>query len=115
MGYGNVYISLALAKQQLGAMGITDPTPQQLQAALTGGTITQTTATGTTATNMQGILTLRSQHMGWGQIAQKLGYKLGPVISGMKSANHSLGNVNAASSNGSGVASASGQDRKSVV
>jgi len=109
MGYGNVYISLALAKQQLGAMGITDPTPQQLQAALTGGTITQTTATGTTTTNMQGILTLRSQHMGWGQIAQKLGYKLGPVISGMKSVNHSLGNVNTASSKGHSVTSASGQ------
>jgi hypothetical protein len=110
MGYGNVYISLALAKQQLGAMGITDPTPQQLQAALTGGTITQTTATGTTTTtNLPGILTLRSQKMGWGQIAQKLGYKLGPVISGMKSANHSLGNVNTASSKGHSVTSASGQ------
>jgi hypothetical protein len=110
MGHGNVYISLALAKQQLGAMGITEPTPQQLQAALTGGTITQTTATGaTTTTNLPGILTLRSQKMGWGQIAQKLGYKLGPVISGMKSANHGLGNVNTASSKGHGVTSTSGQ------
>ena len=42
MGHGNVYISLALAKQQLSTMGINEPTPQQLQAALTGGTITQT-------------------------------------------------------------------------
>jgi hypothetical protein len=33
MGYGNVYISPALAKQQLSTMGITQPTPQQLQAA----------------------------------------------------------------------------------
>ncbi|HEX9263394.1 MAG TPA: hypothetical protein VF977_03420, partial [Candidatus Binatia bacterium] len=84
MGFGNVYISLALAKQQLSTLGITQPTPQQLQAALTGGTITQTTGTGTTAatttTNLQGILTMRSQNMGWGQIAQKLGFKLGPVI-----------------------------------
>ena len=94
MGFGNVYISLALAKQQLSTLGITQPTPEQMQAALTGGTITQTTGTGTTATttttNLQGILTMRSQNMGWGQIAQKLGFKLGPVIAGMKSGNQHL-------------------------
>src|SRR5258705_6037015 len=113
MGFGNVYISLALAKQQLSTLGITQPTPQQLQAALTGGTITQTTGTGataaTTTTDLQGVLTMRSQNMGWGQIAQKLGFKLGPGISGMKSANHSLASSAAASSKGSGVTSASGQ------
>jgi len=113
MGFGNVYISLALAKQQLSTLGITQPTPQQLQAALTGGTITQTTGTGataaTTTTDLQGVLTMRSQNMGWGQIAQKLGFKLGPVISGMKSANHSLASSAAASSKGSGVTNASGQ------
>src|SRR5512145_2030925 len=75
MGHGNVYISLALAKQQLGAAGITEPTPQQLQAALTGGTITTGTGPSATTTTMDGILTMRSQNMGWGQIAQKLGYK----------------------------------------
>jgi len=68
MGFGNVYISLALAKQQLSTLGITQPTPEQLQAALTGGTIIQTTGTGTTATtttsNLQGILTMRSQNIG---------------------------------------------------
>ena len=112
MGFGNVYISLALAKQQLSTLGITQPTPEQLQAALTGGTITQTTGSGTTATttttNLQGILTMRSQHMGWGQIAQKLGYKLGPVIAGMKNANHSLAST-AATPKGGGVSNASRQ------
>ena len=113
MGFGNVYISLALAKQQLSTLGITQPTPEQLQAALTGGTITQTTGTGatatTTTTKLQGILTMRSQNMVWGQIAQKLGYKLGPVIAGMKSANHNLASTTNGSSNGSGVATANGQ------
>ena len=121
MGHGNVYISLALAKQQLSALGITQPTPTQLQAALTGGAITQTTGTGTTATttttNLQGILTLRSQNMGWGQIAQKLGYKLGPVMSSMKSANQHLaklpastgGTTTGTQSNSSGIVSAGGQ------
>jgi hypothetical protein len=61
-----------LAKQQLGTMGITEPTPQQLQAALTGGSVTTTatTATGTpttTTTELDGILTMLSQNMGWGQ------------------------------------------------
>ena len=94
MGFGNVYISLALAKQQLSTMGITEPTPEQLQAALTGGTITQTTGTGatatTTTTTLDGVLTMRSQGMGWGEIAQDLGFKLGPVMAGMKSANKNL-------------------------
>ena len=113
MGFGNVYIALALAKQQLSTLGITQPTPEQLQAALTGGTITQTTGTGatatTTTTNLQGILTMRSQNMGWGQIAQKLGFKLGPVIAGMKSANHNLASAATASSMGSSVKTASGK------
>jgi hypothetical protein len=113
MGFGNVYISLALAKQQLSTLGITQPTPEQLQAALTGGTITQTTGTGatvtTTTTPLQGILTMRSQNMGWGQIAQKLGFKLGPVISAMKSANHNLASAASASSKGSSVTTANGK------
>ena len=114
MGHGNVYISLALAKQQLSTMGINEPTPQQLQAALTGGTITQTNGTGaTTTTQLRGILTMRSEKMGWGKIAQELGTKLGPVMSGMKSANHNLANGNSMSSKGHGVASVSGQSKES--
>lgn len=84
MGYGNVYTSLALAKQQLAGLGITNPTAQQIEAALVGGTVTS--SSGQT-TRLTGILQLRSQGMGWGQIANSLGYKLGPVISSMRSAN----------------------------
>ena len=105
MGMGNVFISLALAKQQLSQMGITQPTPQQLQAALLGGSITTGTGTNTTTSYMQGILTMRSQyHMGWGQIAHKLGFKLGPVISGLKGANQGLA-AGSTSPTGSGVVS----------
>jgi hypothetical protein len=126
MGHGNVFISLALAKQQLGEMGITQPTPQQLQSALTGGPITTTTGTTTTGTpttsteNVQGILTMRSQNMGWGQISQKLGYKLGPVISSMKQTNQNIatststavsvnGNGHVNKSSQTGIVSAGGQ------
>ena len=90
MGYGNVYTSLALAKQQLADLGINQPTPEQLQAALTGGSVTTGTGTTATTTELQGILNMRASGMGWGEIAHANGYKLGPVISGMKSANKSL-------------------------
>lgn len=76
MGFGNINIALSLARQELLQEGITQPTSAQLQAALTGGTIT----TSTGSTTLTGILTLRSQGMGWGAIANSLGFKLGDVV-----------------------------------
>jgi len=61
MGYGNVDNALALAQASLKDQGITEPTPAQLEAALTD------------------ILKLRADGMGWGVIAQELGFKLGEV------------------------------------
>ena len=108
MGFGNAYISLALAKQQLNQVGITQPTPQQLQAALTGGTVTTGSGPTLATHNLQGILTMRSQNMGWGQIAQKLGMKLGPVVSGMKSANQNMTTASASSTGSQSASSSSG-------
>jgi hypothetical protein len=88
MGYGNVFISLALAEQQLANLGVTNPTPQQIEAALVGGTITAGTGTTTQVVESPGILTLRSEGMGWGNIAKAQGMNLGHVVSGKKSANH---------------------------
>ena len=82
MGLGNVRISLALAKVQLSQYNIDQPTSDQLSAALLGGSITTGSGTTATTTQIQGILTMRSEGMGWGQIAHELGYKLGPIISG---------------------------------
>lgn len=87
MGYGETYISMSLAKAQLASYGITEPTADELQAAMTGGTIT--TSTGETV-QLDGVLTQRADGMGWGQIAKADGFKLGRVISAMKSANKSL-------------------------
>jgi len=78
MGYGNVRIALSLAKTQLASEGITQPTPEQLQGALIG---TQTGIAGSTTTQ-QGILQMRASGMGWGQIANSMGVKLGTVMSG---------------------------------
>src|SRR5258708_3812606 len=82
MGWGNVFISLALAQDVLTRAGITNPTAAQLQAALVGGDVTG--ADGKTVT-LKGVLTMRADGMGWGQIAQATGTKLGPVVSAIKS------------------------------
>lgn len=72
MGYGNVRIALALAQEQLAQTGITQPTPEQLRVALMGGTTTE----------FAGVLQMRADGMGWGQIANSMGVKLGHVLSG---------------------------------
>lgn len=78
MGYGNVRIALSLAQQQLASQGITQPTPQQLQTALMGGPLT----TSSGVTDQQGVLQMRASGMGWGKIANTMGFKLGAVMSG---------------------------------
>jgi antitoxin (DNA-binding transcriptional repressor) of toxin-antitoxin stability system len=108
MGYGNVSTSLALAKYQLVQQGITNPTPEQLQTALNGGAIT---IDGKTV-EYQGVLQMRADGLGWGQIAQQLGTKLGPVVSGIKAQNARIATLPAATSATSttttGVTTASG-------
>lgn len=87
MGYGNVRISMALAQEQLIRSGITQPTAEQLSASLMGGTVTNGSG-GTT--ELQGVLQMRADGMGWGRIANEMGTKLGHVMSGLKQTNHQL-------------------------
>jgi len=85
MGWGEVKHALALAQDSLVRAGITNPTAEQLQAALVGGDITATNADGTTkTTTLKGVLTMRAGGMGWGNIAKAGGTKLGPVTSKVK-------------------------------
>src|SRR2546428_13288699 len=70
MGFGNVFITMALAKQQLTQMGYTQPTSTQVQGAF------------------QEILNLRTSGMGWGQIAHHYNLNLGKVVSGLKASNN---------------------------
>lgn len=73
MGYGNITRALALAQRQLAAQGIAEPTPEQLNIALNGGSMTTMDGSGATRTvEVPGVLQLRSQGMGWGQIAHQL-------------------------------------------
>jgi hypothetical protein len=76
MGYGNVDLALGLAKASLVEHGIHKPTPEQIKAALNGGTVT--TKSGQRV-NLPGVLKLRASGMGWGQVAHKLGVKVGDV------------------------------------
>lgn len=76
MGYGNIRIALSLARTQLASQGITNPTALQLQGALIG------TPAGATGTATTGVLQMRASGMGWGQIANSMGVKLGAVMSG---------------------------------
>ncbi len=76
MGYGNVNIALSIAEKSLADAGITDPTTEQLKTALMGGTIK--TSTGTV--KLDGVLQMRADGMGWGQIANKMGFKVGEVV-----------------------------------
>jgi hypothetical protein len=88
MGWGNVKHALALAQDQLARAGITDPTAAQLQTALMGGNLVVTNADGTTTTTaVKGVLTMRADGMGWGNIAKEGGTKLGHVAKADMSAN----------------------------
>ncbi len=70
---GNINIALSLARRELADAGIAQPSPEQIRTALNGGTIGGQT--------FPGVLVLRSQGMGWGQIANSLGFRLGDVVS----------------------------------
>lgn len=85
----NVYITLALAQQRLANLGISQPTPEQIKAALIGGTVSSGGAVTRTAT-LPGVLTLRGQGMSWVVIAKSQGVGLEAVINGMQGANHDL-------------------------
>lgn len=102
MGYGNIRIALSLAQQQLASQGITQPTPQQLQTALMGGPLTTTNGTTVQTSDMQGVLQMRADGMGWGKIANTMGYKLGAVMSSKATATPTT----AAASSASGITSA---------
>ncbi|MGH8739894.1 MAG: hypothetical protein ACREUN_03220 [Burkholderiales bacterium] len=77
LGHGNVDIALSLAKASLAENGVRDPTPEQIRAALNGGTIT--TRSGERVV-LPGVLELRASGLGWGRIAQEHGFKLGEVM-----------------------------------
>ncbi len=80
LGYGNINIALSLAKADLAKVGITNPTPTQLAAALNGGNFATTTGPVT----MTGVLAQRQSGLGWGEIAKTMDVNLGSLVSSSK-------------------------------
>lgn len=104
MGWGNVKISLALAQHSLSQQGITQPTSEQLYTSLMGGEM----VAGDTTTMTNGILQMRSEGMGWGEIAQQYDTKLGHLMSGIKSGKQTVATTST-STTSKGIAAASGK------
>ena len=77
MGWGEVNITLSLAQALVESGAFAD-----LQSALTGVQTTVTNPDGTTTTTSEGgVLAMRADGMGWGQIAKDLGFRLGELVS----------------------------------
>lgn len=83
MDYGNVSISLALAREQLAQLGVTRATPSQIKAVLAGGGVaSRVSGRATTPYLLPGVLQMRAGGMGWAKIADTMGVTLGPAMSG---------------------------------
>ncbi|MBI2511483.1 MAG: hypothetical protein HYV96_05855 [Opitutae bacterium] len=117
LGYGEAYLAMSLAVEALRQNGITGcATPEQWRSVLIGGPLSGATTTAAVSSSstsasatssFPGILVLRQQGQGWGQIAQTTHVQLGTVVSSAQSS-FNLSN-NAASSSRSGLSSSTGE------
>lgn len=83
LDYGDVRISLALARIQLAQLGIARPTPAQIKAVLAGGGVaTRVSGQATIPFLLPGVLQLRAGGIGWAKIADTMGATLGPAMNG---------------------------------
>lgn len=111
LGYGEAYIALAMAAQELRNAGVTScATPEQWQSVLLGGPLNVTNTSSSTnsfasasgSTQFPGIVTLHSQGQGWGQIAQSNNIQLNQIVSSSDvSSNTNVNNTSNTSINGS--------------
>jgi hypothetical protein len=110
MGFGNVKISLALAQESLRQQNIMQPTSEQLRTSLVGGEMVP----GDSTTTTNGILQMRSEGMGWGQIAQKYDVKLGQLMSGKQPGSTTTTSTSSTTTS-KGVGSAGGKSSTTVT
>ncbi len=118
MGHGNVDKALALSSQQLAAAGVAQPSPYQIKTSLMGGTITNDAGQ---RVDMQGVLQMRADGMGWGKIAHELGVKPGQgyrpahTASGVTTASGTAGVVSAKGKQAVGVSAGTGKPFKATA
>ena len=105
MGFGNAKISLALAQESLRQQGIMQPTSEQLHTSLMGGQMVP----GDSTTTTNGILQMRAEGMGWGQIAQKYDVKLGQIMSGKQPASTTTNTTTSTTTTSKGITTANGK------
>ena len=84
MGWGNVVAALALTEVELAHREIMEPTAEDITVAMMGGTILTGTDVMLTETTMEGVLPLRAQGLGWGDIAHSRGLQLRHVMETVK-------------------------------
>lgn len=83
MDYGNVRMALALAREQLAQLDITQPTPSQINAVLAGGGIaSRTNGRAATPYLYPGVLQMRAGGMSWSKIAATMGITLAQAMNG---------------------------------
>jgi hypothetical protein len=83
LDYGDVLISLTLARGQLAQLGIDRPTPTQIKAVLAGGGVaTRVSGQATTPFLLPGVLQQRASGIGWAKIADSMGVMLRPAMNG---------------------------------
>jgi homoaconitase/3-isopropylmalate dehydratase large subunit len=111
MGYGNVKISMALAQESLRQQGIMQPTSEQLHTSLMGGQMVP----GDSTTTTNGILQMRAEGMGWGQIAQKYDVKLGQLMSGKQPASTTTTSTTSTTTASKGITTANGKSSTIVT
>jgi hypothetical protein len=111
MGFGNVKISLALAQESLRQQGIMQPTSEQLHTSLMGGQMVP----GDSTTTTNGILQMRAEGMGWGQIAQKYDVKLGQLMSGKQPASTTTTGTTSTATASKGITTANGKSSTTVM
>jgi hypothetical protein len=111
MGFGNVKISLALAQESLRQQGIMQPTSEQLHTSLMGGQMVP----GDSTTTTNGILQMRAEGMGWGQIAQKYDVKLGQLMSGRQPASTTTTSTTSSTTTSKGITTAGGKPSITVT
>jgi hypothetical protein len=111
MGFGNVKISLALAQESLRQQGIMQPTSEQLHTSLMGGQMVP----GDSTTTTNGILQMRAEGMGWGQIAQKYDVKLGQLMSGKQPAATTTTSTTGTTTTSKGITTANGKSSTTVT
>jgi hypothetical protein len=111
MGFGNVKISLALAQESLRQQGIMQPTSEQLHTSLAGGQMVP----GDPTTNTTGVLQMRADGMGWGQIAQRYNVKLGQLMSGKQPASTTTTSATSTTTTSKGITTAGGKSSTTVT